>query len=102
MARTTRETVERKEQKIQTAPPTRASCPPRGRSSLPSSCHSSRRDRQTLQTEPQLSTGAPPVYKSRLNALPASGNRFCCNTVLKFPSSRLYYISKTLSQNTND
>lgn len=48
--------VERKQQKIRTAPHTRVSCPPPGPSSSPSSCLSSQRGRQTLRTEPRAAT----------------------------------------------
>lgn len=51
-ARTTTGKVGRKGRKIPTAPPRPASCPPRGRSSSPSSCRSYQRGRQTLLTEP--------------------------------------------------
>lgn len=69
MAQMTMGKVGRKERKTQTAALTRASCPPRGPSSSPSSCRWSQRGHQMLLTEPRApweNTGGSYLIRGKL------------------------------------
>lgn len=80
----------RKEQRTQTAPIRRGSCPPHGHSSLPSSCLSSQRDPKMLRTELNLQLAV--LFRRTEHVQARGGSHVCQNAVSRLPDSKLYYI----------